>query len=101
MPNMTQFLYRSRGFVLIATLLFLGYANVYMWQFIPFADFQFHWRPDSRLRIRLIPSDSLVADVLQAGDIVTAIDDNPVYRGRILYTVPVKSTYLYSVERNG
>jgi signal transduction histidine kinase len=71
-----------------------------MWFFVPFTDFGFNWRPDSRLNILEVPADSLAATLLQPDDKVLAVDGQPVTRTKAIYTLPLKPIYAFTVERD-
>lgn len=72
-----------------------------MWWVVPFSDFAFHWRPDSQMRIQEVAETSVAFGLLEAGDVVQAIDGVPVYRGQAVYRFPKQAEYLFTVERNG
>ncbi len=98
MFNWNSFLFRSRKIVVSLALLLLLYTNIYLWFFIPFSDFDFHWRPDDQLVIYNIPDDSLAAPYLQVGDEITSVDGRSANRAGIVF-VGIKSSYEFTVHR--
>ena len=85
----------------VAALLFILYCNIYLWFFLPFDDFTYGWRPDSRLYVFEVLPDSTAAPFLQVGDRLLAVDGRPVQRMRALYLPPLRGEHEYVVERAG
>ncbi|MFQ5419926.1 MAG: hypothetical protein ACE5EY_06140 [Anaerolineae bacterium] len=101
MSDVNMFFFRGRkASVLIAVLLSL-YLNGYAWFFVPHTDFGFYWRPDHQLRINYVTEESLAAPYLQVGDEVLAIDGRSAHRRAAVFTGPVKSSYQYTIWRDG
>lgn len=101
MFNVGTMLHRCKVAVSVITAVFLIYVNVYMWGLTPFTDFEFYWRPDSQLVIRYVPAESVAVGLLETGDLVEAVEGMPVYRGQAVYPLPLQTSYLLTVERNG
>ncbi|MCA9994423.1 MAG: hypothetical protein KDE56_01675 [Anaerolineales bacterium] len=101
MFNLGDILNRCKIAVVVITAVFLIYVNVYMWGFTPFTDFEFYWRPDSQLVIRHVPAESIAVGLLEDGDRVEAVEGYPVYRGQVVYPLPLQASYLLTVERKG
>jgi signal transduction histidine kinase len=68
---------------------------------MPYEDFIYTWRPDSRLVVIDVPTESLAAPYLQSGDEVLEIGGKPVRRLQQLYSLPLQTAYEYTILREG
>jgi signal transduction histidine kinase len=94
-------LYRLRLVLVAVALLFILYSVVYLWFFIPYEDFSYVWRPDSRLVVYDVPAESLAAPYLQPGDVVAEVGGQPTRRMRPIYPLPLQTSYEYMILRQG
>lgn len=101
MFELDAFLYRSRFLAAGLAILFILYCGLFVWLVVPFTDFAFHWRTEERLVILETPDSSLAAAVLRSGDVVLQIDGIPVHRSAGVFRGLAKSTYAYTIEREG
>lgn len=97
-----DWLFRHRRAVLLSTLLFIGFCQLYFWLFIPFTAFEFNWRPDHQMQVVAISADSVASPYLRAGDHIEAVDGRPVYRSNIYFPPTLRKTaYTLTIERDG
>ena len=96
-----QLQYRLRWPLAIVALAFILYCNVFMWFYVPPDNFEFAWIPDNELRVLAVPETAESASYLEAGDEIVAIDGRPVRRMELLYPLPLKPVYEFSVRRDG
>ncbi|UCC53807.1 MAG: hypothetical protein JSV68_07490, partial [Anaerolineaceae bacterium] len=101
MPRLDKLLYRLRLPLCGIALLVILYCAVYLWFFVPYEDFSYAWRPDSRLTVIDVPAESLAAGKLRPGDVVTEIGGNPIRRLQPVYPLPLQETYEYTILREG
>lgn len=88
--------------LVLVTLSLILYHTIYLVAFVPMGDVDFGWRlVDNALVVTNVPADSPAASALQPGDIIQAIDDQPVTWTiwQPLYT-PQQSSYRYTVRRD-
>lgn len=95
----TLFGFHARYIAIATTFLFYLYCTVFMWIFVPFTDFGLNWRPDSRLNVYSVPDTSLAATLLEVGDEILAVDNKPVTKGSLVFSLPVKDTYSLTIQR--
>lgn len=94
--------YAARYWALAICLLILVYCNLYLWLFIPYAAYDFNWRPDHYMQIVAFEEDSVVAPYLMEGDHILAVDGRPVQRSSTFFPPTVRqTTYLLTLYRNG
>jgi len=101
MSRLDQLLYLLRIPLCIVALLFILYCAFYLWLFIPYEDFTYAWRPDSRLVVIDVPTESLAAGKLRPGDVVIEVGENPIRRLRPVYPAPLQPLYEYTILREG
>jgi len=88
--------------LVLVTLGLTLYHTIYLIAFVPMGDVDFGWRlDDNALVVTNVPADSPAALALQTGDILQAIDGQPVTWTiwQPLYT-PRQTSYRYTVQRN-
>jgi len=101
MYKIDNWLYRGRYMAALAVFIFMVYCAVFMWLVVPFSDFGFHWRPEYQLVIKETPAASMALSSLQPGDQVLTIDEREVHRSASVFREWAKTTYTYTVVREG
>jgi signal transduction histidine kinase len=91
-------LYRWRYIAILASFAFLAYCNLYMWFFIPYADFRYAW-DRGQLRVLEIDESSPAAAVLQIDDRIDAIEGRQTITGRTIFPLPEKMAYTLDILR--
>lgn len=99
--RINQVLHQLRVPIAAIALLFILYCNIYMWFYVPHDDYEFTWSPDTQLRILSVPEESLARPYLQPDDVLIALEGRPVRRMGVLYPLPLRTTYHYTVQRGG
>ena len=77
------------------------YFTVYSVWLVPSVGYQAHWRPDNVLRIQAVYAESPVANVLQAGDVILAIDGRPAlwHVWSPVYPIAQDGMYEHTIQR--
>lgn len=99
MKAVTSFLFRSRLLIALITLMFILYANIFMWLYTPFTFHEYAWRPDSRAVVSRVQKDSPVSELLEVGDLILSVNDHPVRRMQLMYPLPLQTTYDLTIQR--
>lgn len=97
--SVDAFLHRLRYPAILVTLVFLLYCNLYMWLYVPFADFRYIWQL-GYLQVVELDETTPTAEVLQLGDLIVAVDNEPTYPGKAIFPLPKKDIYNLDVQRN-
>lgn len=93
-------MYRGRFFISFASLLVVIYFALYIWTAVPPLALFLGWQPDTTLTVLQIVEDEY-NQYVQPGDIVLAIDGQPVRRGDTLFYPPLRSHYALTIQRDG
>lgn len=101
LEKIDSLLYRYRYVVVTLTCVFVAYVNLYMWFFVPFADFGYTWGQNHSFQIDEVEEDSPVYTVLQPGDVIIAVDGRATVPGRAIYPLPIQPSYQFTIERGG
>lgn len=101
MNRLQIFLYQFKLPIILCTLIFFLYINIFMWFFTPFTYHEYVWRPDSRAIISQVMDNSPVAQLLLPGDQLVAVDNRPVRRMQLMYPLPLKTEYQFTIMREG
>lgn len=82
-------------------LMLIFYFTAYSVWFVPSVGYQAHWRPDNVLRIQNVYDGSPVANVLQVGDVILAIDGRPAlwHVWSPVYPIAQDGIYEHTIQR--
>lgn len=101
MSGVQFFLFRFRFPIILVVLTFVLYVNFFMWFFTPFTFHAYSWRPDSKAVITTVLENSPADPYLELEDKLLEVDDRPVRRMQLVYPLPLKSVYQFTVLREG
>lgn len=100
MSALDSFIRRSRLPILITTLLFIVYCQIYFWQALPNnRGFESIWLPDTAWRVATVQRNHPVAELLQPNDVILAIDGRGLRRTEPIFLPPIKLTYDLTIQR--
>jgi hypothetical protein len=70
-----------------------------MWFYTPFTFYEYGWRPDSQAIVYTVLESSPVVELLEVGDHILSINDQPVQRTKLVYPLPLQSFYDLTIQR--
>jgi len=93
---------RLRLPLVLVTLVLILYYMAFPFVAVPFHGFVAVWQPDNVLSVAELLPDRHATEVLQLGDVITAIDDVPARQHirQPLFT-PGQPVYTYTIQRSG
>lgn len=100
MKAVTALLFQFRLPIVLITLGFILYTNIFMWFYTPFTYYEYGWRPDSQAIVYTVLESSPVVELLEVGDRILSVNDHPVQRTKLVYPLPAQSFYDLTIQRD-
>lgn len=99
---LSERLLKLRYWAVAISLMILVYCNLYLWLFIPYAPYDFNWRPDHVMQIVAVKQGSDAAAQLKASDQLLAVDGLPMLRASAFFLPTTRHTeHTMSIQRDG